>query len=48
VRVGRPAEVLTGLQLREIHGVEVEVRPLALADGRTVQVCVRVLRPAAP
>jgi iron complex transport system ATP-binding protein len=43
VQIGPPPEVLTGAQLRAIYGVEVEIRPLVLADGRTVQVCVPLL-----
>jgi hypothetical protein len=45
VRIGPPAEVLTGPQLRSMYGVEVEIQPLMLSDGRPLQVCVPVLRP---
>jgi iron complex transport system ATP-binding protein len=43
VRVGSPGEVLTPPQLRAVYGVEVEIRPLVLADGRPVHVCVPLL-----
>ena len=45
MRIGPPAEILTGPQLRSMYGVEVEIQPLMLSDGRPLQVCVPVLRP---
>jgi iron complex transport system ATP-binding protein len=45
VRIGPPAEVLTGPQLRVMYGVEVEIQPLVLSDGRPLKVCVPMLRP---
>jgi ABC-type cobalamin/Fe3+-siderophores transport system ATPase subunit len=45
VRIGPLAEVLTGPQLRAMYGVEVDIQPLVLSDGRPLQVCVPVLRP---
>jgi iron complex transport system ATP-binding protein len=48
VGIGLPAEILTGSRLRAMYGVEVEIQPLVLADGRAAQVCVPVLHLPVP